>query len=586
MIYLEISAAEGVRRTGGTTVRPLLAGPDRSEKFKALMAERVPLYRQVATMRVNTDHRNPGAVVRYIVGRLENPDGQTDRRRRRPSWRRAPLSLTASPSTEAPPSPAAVAAKKSSGFAVRAKGHPVTESVTDPVTVHVRTDPPYPVIIGTGLLGDLARILDGRHKVAILHQPTLTQTAEAIRSHLADKGIDAHRVELPDAEGGKELPVVGFIWEVLGRIGVGRKDAIVSLGGGAATDVAGFAAATWLRGIDIVHVPTTLLGMVDAAVGGKTGINTDAGKNLVGAFHQPAAVLIDLATLESLPRNEIVAGMAEIVKAGFIADPVILDMIEADPQAALDPTGPVLPELIRRAVVVKAEVVAADEKESQLREILNYGHTLAHAIERRERYQWRHGAAVSVGLVFAAELGRLAGRLDDATAERHRAILTSLGLPVSYDADALPQLLESMLGDKKTRAGVLRFVVLDGLAKPGRLEGPDPALVAAAYAEVARAAEFCAVAGGSDRPQRRRPTSSDVRSRRRRDTSRSRGRRARRRTRRCRRGRRRPRGGAARPGSCGRRASARVATPRIADRNTSSAVNAANVVSSLISPST
>ena len=359
--------------------------------------------------------------------------------------------------------------------------------LTAPVTVEVSTDPPYPVVIGTGLMAELGALLDGRHKVAVLHQPVLAQTAEAIRDHLSGRGVDAHRIEIPDAEAGKELPVVGFIWEVLGRIGVGRKDAIVSLGGGAATDVAGFAAATWLRGIDIVHVPTTLLAMVDAAVGGKTGINTDAGKNLVGAFHQPAAVLVDLATLQTLPRNEIVAGMAEIVKAGFIADPVILDLIEADPEAALEPTGDVLPELIRRAIVVKAEVVAADEKESALREILNYGHTLAHAIERRERYQWRHGAAVSVGLVFAAELGRLAGRLDDQTAGRHRAILTSLGLPVSYDADALPQLIETMAGDKKTRSGVLRFVVLDGLAKPGRLEGPDPSLLAAAYAEVAHA---------------------------------------------------------------------------------------------------
>jgi 3-dehydroquinate synthase len=355
---------------------------------------------------------------------------------------------------------------------------------TAPVTVQVAVDPPYPVVIGTGLLNELDELLSGRNKVAILYQPVLTQTAEAIRNHLADKGVDAHRVEIPDAEAGKDLPVVGFIWDVLGRIGLGRKDALISLGGGAATDVAGFAAATWLRGVSIVHVPTTLLGMVDAAVGGKTGINTQAGKNLVGAFHQPLAVLADLATLETLPQNELVCGMAEVVKAGFIADPVILDLIEADPQAALDPKGDVLPELIVRSIKVKAEVVAADEKESELREILNYGHTLAHAIELRERYQWRHGAAVSVGLVFVAELARLAGRLDDATAERHRTILESLGLPVSYEADALPQLMEYMAGDKKTRAGVLRFVVLDGLAKPGRMVGPDPSLLAAAYAGV------------------------------------------------------------------------------------------------------
>ena len=361
---------------------------------------------------------------------------------------------------------------------------PNGRNVTEPVTVDVEVNPPYPVIIGNGLLGELTRLLDGTHKVAILHQPVLAETAEQIRTNLSDNGIDAHRIEIPDAEAGKELRVVGFIWEVLGRIGIGRKDAIVGLGGGAATDVAGFAAATWLRGVSVIHVPTTLLGMVDAAVGGKTGINTEAGKNLVGAFHQPKAVLVDLETLKTLPRNEIAAGMAEVVKAGFIADPTILDIIERDPEAAVEPDGPVLKELIRRAVAVKAEVVAADEKESQLREILNYGHTLGHAIERRERYQWRHGAAVSVGLVFAAELGRLAGRLDDATADRHRNILAALGLPVSYDRDALPQLIDFMAGDKKTRAGVLRFVVLDGLAKPGRLEGPDPSLLAAAYAEL------------------------------------------------------------------------------------------------------
>ncbi|MDG3011270.1 3-dehydroquinate synthase [Rhodococcus sp. D2-41] len=356
----------------------------------------------------------------------------------------------------------------------------------EPIRVEVRGEHPYPVIIGRGLLGELVDELRGVRTVAIFHQPTLVETAEAVREALAETGIDAHRIEIPDAEAGKELPVAGFCWEVLGRIGLSRSDAVISLGGGAATDLAGFVAATWMRGVRVVHVPTTLLAMVDAAVGGKTGINTDAGKNLVGSFHEPAAVLVDLATLETVPRNEIISGMAEVIKAGFIADPVILDLIEADPQAALDPTGVVLPELVRRAIEVKAKVVASDLRESSLREILNYGHTLGHAIERREQYRWRHGAAVSVGLVFAAELGRLAGRLDDATADRHAAILRSVGLPTSYDPDALGQLIEGMQTDKKNRAGMLRFVILDGLAKPGRLEGPDPTLLAAAYSAIAR----------------------------------------------------------------------------------------------------
>ncbi|BAH55170.1 3-dehydroquinate synthase [Rhodococcus opacus] len=358
--------------------------------------------------------------------------------------------------------------------------------MTEPVRVQVQTANPYPVIIGRGLLGELVDELTGTRTVAIFHQPPLAETAEAVRAALAEKGIDAHRIEIPDAEDGKDLAVAGFCWEVLGRIGLTRSDAVVSLGGGAATDLAGFVAATWMRGVRVIHVPTTLLAMVDAAVGGKTGINTEAGKNLVGSFHEPSAVLIDLATLETVPRNEIVAGMAEVVKTGFIADPVILELIEKDPEAALDPTGTVLPELIRRSVEVKAKVVAADLRESDLREILNYGHTLGHAIERRERYRWRHGAAVAVGLVFAAELGRLAGRLDDATADRHRTILELVGLPTTYDADAFGQLVEGMQTDKKNRAGVLRFVVLDGLAKPGRLEGPDPSLLVAAYSAVAR----------------------------------------------------------------------------------------------------
>ncbi|PRX46089.1 3-dehydroquinate synthase [Prauserella shujinwangii] len=368
--------------------------------------------------------------------------------------------------------------------------------MTEPVRIEVKTARPYEVLVGRGLLGELTEVVRDASTIAVFHPPTLTTTAEAVRAELAEAGLDAHRVEIPDAEEGKSFSVAAFCWEVLGRMGLDRRGVVVGLGGGAVTDLAGFVAATWMRGVRLVNVPTTLLGMVDAAVGGKTGINTEAGKNLVGAFHEPAAVLADLATLETLPPNELVAGMAEVVKAGFIADPRILELIEADPAAALDTTGEVLAELVRRSIQVKADVVAADLRESDLREILNYGHTLGHAIERRERYRWRHGAAVSVGLVFAAELARLAGRLDDATADRHGTVLRSLGLPTTYDADALPQLLENMRRDKKTRSGTLRFVVLDGLARPGRLEGPDPSLLAAAYSAVAAEGDGGAQGGG------------------------------------------------------------------------------------------
>jgi 3-dehydroquinate synthase len=241
--------------------------------------------------------------------------------------------------------------------------------------------------------------------------------------------------------------------------------------------------------VRVVLVPTTLLGMVDAAVGGKTAVNIPEGKNLVGAFHPPAGVLCDLDTLDTLPAAEFVSGLAEVVKAGFIADPGILDLIEADPQRATRPDPDLTPELVERAIRVKARVVEADLTETATagvsREVLNYGHTLGHAIERVERYQWRHGSAVSVGMVFVAELARLAGRLDEATADRHRAVLEAVGLPTRYRADAWPALLEAMRVDKKARGDRLRFVVLDGLARPAVLEAPDLQLLAAAYAEVA-----------------------------------------------------------------------------------------------------
>ena len=345
----------------------------------------------------------------------------------------------------------------------------------------------YDVLIGHSLLGELAHLLGaGVASVAVIHPRSLRTLGRAVCDALLDQGLKAYGVAVPDGERAKTADVAAYCWSELGRIGLTRSDAVVGLGGGATTDVAGFVAATWLRGIRVVLVPTTMLAMVDAAVGGKTAINTAEGKNLVGAFHPPAGVLCDLEMLQTLPADEYVAGLAEVVKCGFIADPALLETIERDPAAARKHGGPGAHELVERSVRVKAAVVTADPREAGPREMLNYGHTLGHAIEKVERYRWPHGAAISVGMVFAAELGRLAGRLDDETADRHRAILASLGLPTTYDGAAWPALLDAMKVDKKARGDRLRFVVLDGLAKPGILEAPDVQLLSAAHSTISR----------------------------------------------------------------------------------------------------
>jgi 3-dehydroquinate synthase len=353
--------------------------------------------------------------------------------------------------------------------------------------IHVGGDEPYDVVVGTGVLGELPGFLSDRVRtVAVVHAAGLPEIARPVCGALERAGYAAYPLPVPDGEAAKRVEVLAGLWSRFAQLGMTRSDAIVSVGGGATTDLGGFAAASWLRGVPVVHVPTTLLGMVDAAVGGKTGIDLPEGKNLVGAFHPPAGVLCDLATLMTMPGEDYVSGLAEVIKAGFIADPKILELVEDDPRGAASPAGPHTRELVERAVQVKADVVAADLKESGLREILNYGHTLGHAIEKVEEYRFRHGYAVAIGMVYAAELARLAGRLGGDMVERHRSVLSSVGLPTSYGADAWPELRAAMRVDKKARGATLRFVVLDGPAEPGRLEAPDESLLRAAYDAIAR----------------------------------------------------------------------------------------------------
>jgi 3-dehydroquinate synthase len=354
-------------------------------------------------------------------------------------------------------------------------------------TITVGGEQPYPVIVGVGVLGELPSLVPERaHQVVLIYAEGLGEIARPACGALARAGFDVHAEPVPDGEQAKTPHIAANLWSKLAELKMTRSDCIIGIGGGAATDLAGFVAATWLRGVSHVLVPTTLLGMADAAVGGKTAIDIPEGKNLVGAFHPPAGVLADLTTLETLPKPDYVAGLAEVIKAGFIADPAILELVRNDPEGATVPHGKHARELIERAIRVKARVVAADLKEAGLREMLNYGHTLGHAIERVEEYRFRHGDAVAIGMVYAAELARLAGKLDGTSVALHRDVLTSVGLPTAYQHGRWDELRETMSVDKKTRGSKLRFVVLDGIANPVILDSPAEELLSAAYQEVCK----------------------------------------------------------------------------------------------------
>jgi 3-dehydroquinate synthase len=441
VVFLDVGIADAATRVGFNQSRPLLAVNPRAQ-WTAMMNVRRPTYERLATFTVLTTGRTPQDIAAEIVQRLESSGLETQ---------------------------------------------PVEKNVSDPVRIRVGdlSDSSYDVVIGHGLLGELAGLLGaGVERVLVIHSRALAATGQAVRDGLVARGLSAFIAEVPDGEEAKSAEVAASLWAAMGRCDLTRSDAVVGVGGGTVTDLAGFVAATWLRGVTVVQVPTTLLAMVDAAVGGKTGINTAQGKNLVGAFHSPAGVLCDLAMLETLPAAEFVSGMAEVIKCGFIVDPVILDLVEADPHHGRAWNGPLVSELIQRSVVVKAQVVTKDPKESSLREILNYGHTFAHAIEQVEHFSWRHGDAVAVGMVYAAELAALADRLEDVVVDRHRSVLAGVGLPISYRGERWPQLYAAMRRDKKSRGSLLRFVVLDALCEPGRLEGPDESMLQAAYARV------------------------------------------------------------------------------------------------------
>jgi 3-dehydroquinate synthase len=338
----------------------------------------------------------------------------------------------------------------------------------------------YLVTITDSWSRELVGKMSDRTRVAVITSESYAPDLDEI------KNVDAevHLFEVPDGEEAKSVTTLHKLWNWLGAAGFTRSDLIVGVGGGAITDLAGFAAASWLRGLEWIAVPTSLAGMVDASVGGKTGINSDYGKNLIGAFHSPTAVIIDTNFLTTLSDRDFAAGMAEVIKCGFISDPGILTLAAEHSVATLRKKPEVIDELIQRAVSVKAEVVSTDFKESLAREALNYGHTLGHAIEIHSKYQLRHGEAVSIGLVYAAELASARGLISVDELALHRSILSAYGLPITFDRQSWQKLAPLLALDKKARGKTIRFVSLKGIGTTIRLEDLTSAELDSAYERI------------------------------------------------------------------------------------------------------
>ncbi|HUI44769.1 MAG TPA: 3-dehydroquinate synthase [Nitrospirota bacterium] len=324
----------------------------------------------------------------------------------------------------------------------------------------------YDIALGVSLdqAGAELQGLGFGRKMAVVTNPSVKQLyGQRVVASLKAAGFLVMSIEIPDGEKFKTLDWVNSIYTALLINSFDRKSALIALGGGVIGDITGFAAATFMRGVPFVQIPTTLLAMVDSSVGGKTGVNHPLGKNMIGAFYQPKKVITDLDVLRSLPKEEFLAGMAEVIKYGVIRDASFFDYLENNREKilALDPE--MLEHIVLRSCEIKAEVVSKDEREGGLRAILNYGHTVAHAIETAENYTMRHGHAVAIGMVYAAQLAHQAGLCDRTVPERIKKLLAFYGLPACLSAlsrkPTAAELMAAMQVDKKAEGGKVKFVL-------------------------------------------------------------------------------------------------------------------------------
>ncbi len=309
----------------------------------------------------------------------------------------------------------------------------------------------------SGTIPEVVRSLRGR--IVVVFDKNLASLSQEVVTLLDQLGVECLNYALPAGEQAKELSELSRLWDFLGEQNVNRNDTLLALGGGTVSDVVGFAAATWMRGIRYINIPTTLLAMVDASIGGKTAINSPFGKNLIGSFHSPQSVLIDTALLKTLSASEVANGLAEVAKCGFIHDPFILKLLETTPRD--------FEQLIQRSITVKQHYVMSDPHEEKpgVREILNYGHTLGHAIEKVKLYTMSHGQAIAIGMMFAAQLSHRLGFINEDLVMRHVNVLQDIGLGISIQGVQFDEVLPFMLRDKKNFGGKSRFILLKDLAQ-------------------------------------------------------------------------------------------------------------------------
>jgi 3-dehydroquinate synthase len=340
----------------------------------------------------------------------------------------------------------------------------------------------YPIYIGTNLLEQAALFephLKSSTTVFIVSNTTVAPLyAKTLMSTLSQLGKTVRLLELPDGESFKDWQHLQLIFDELLAHGADRQSMIIALGGGVVGDMAGFGAASFMRGIRFIQVPTTLLAQVDSSVGGKTGINHPLGKNMIGAFHQPVAVIADLNTLRTLPPRELSAGLAEVIKHGAIADADFLDWIEANTGALLACDTDAMAHAVLRSCEIKSAVVSADEREGGIRATLNFGHTFGHAIESGLGYgEWLHGEAVGCGMVMAADLSARLGQISKIDAERLKRIIASMHLPIAPPKLGSQRFMELMQVDKKTEAGQIRYITLGSIGAARIQQVPDTTVI-------------------------------------------------------------------------------------------------------------